>query len=179
MYLYELNSKIPVGYPQLVLPSQRGPEFYSATEKIHIYPNFFISESDEAGYSHESRDDRQMITWLISSSMTTCLTLTCYPNLFTRVPYTFGYSKFPLRFPVSVYEIVVKMWRQIYSRIRARPSKISPNCVGTLNGFTHVDWKTELIFGASFDFQCSRTKKLIQKHVTAPTCFIVPRTVLY
>ena len=83
MYLYELNSEIPVGYPQLVLPSQRGPEFYSATEKIHIYPNFFfISESDEAGYSHESRDDRQMITWLISSSMTTCLTLTCYPNLF-------------------------------------------------------------------------------------------------
>ena len=84
MYLYELNSEIPVGYPQLVLPSQRRLEFYSATEKIHIYPNFFISESDEAGYSHEShdpirsRDDRHMT----SSSMTTCLTLTCYPNLF-------------------------------------------------------------------------------------------------
>ena len=141
MYLYELNSS-----PRWIR-SQRGPSFIQQRKRFISIPTF-ISESDKAGYSHESRDDSQMI----SSSMTTCLTLTCYPNLFTRVPYTFGYSKFPLRFPVSVYDIVVKMWRQLYSRIRARPSKISPNCVGTLNGFTHVDWKTELIFGASFDF---------------------------
>ena len=143
--------------PTGITKSTRTRVLFSNGKDSYLSQLFFISESDEAGYSHESRDDRQMITWLISSSMTTCLTLTCHPNLFTRVPYTFGYSKFPLRFPVSVYDIVVKMWRQIYSRIRARPSKISPNCAGTLNGFTHVDWKTELIFGASFDFECSRT----------------------
>ena len=51
------------------------------------------------------------------------------------------------------------MWRQL-KWIWARPSKISPNCAGTLNGFTHVDWKTELIFGASFDFECSWIFKL-------------------
>ena len=59
-------------------------------------------------------------------------------------------SRYDSRFPFTI--LSWKCGDNSSSRIRARPSKISPNCVGTLNGFTHVDSKTELIFGASFDF---------------------------
>jgi len=51
MYLYELNS-----YPRWIR-SQRGPSFIQQRKRFISIPTF-ISESDEAGYSHESRDDR-------------------------------------------------------------------------------------------------------------------------
>lgn len=135
---------IPVGY------EVNADQFYSATEKIHIYPNFHKWKWWGRIFTRVTWRSSQMI----SSSMTTCLTLTCYPNLFTRVPYTFGYT--PVTIAGFRLRYCRKMWRQL-KWIWARPSKISPNCAGTLNGFTHVDWKTELIFGASFDFKCSWT----------------------
>ena len=74
---------IAVGYPRWI-PSQRGPSFIQQrkkTEKIHIYPDFHKSKWWGRIFTRialSSKVNDQFIEYHV----TTCLTLTCNPNLF-------------------------------------------------------------------------------------------------